>query len=569
MGTALPAAAHAQIVAKADGIPLFLEELTKTVSEAWELDRSSDEDPTTDAPSRLIIPPTLQDALMARLDRLGAVKSIAQIGAVIGCEFSYTYLAAVTGMPEMELRDALQQLAAAEILYRLGQPPDTIYRFKHALVQDVAYTSLLNSQRRQHHRHIATILEQHFPETVENKPELLAHHYMAAELHEPALQYCQKAAQRALKLDAHREAAEYLYHVLELLQAFPDTPERLQVELDLQATLGRTLTAIQGHANPEVERAYNRALALYRQVGHTPHLFRVLHGLAMFYVIRPKFRQALDLGQQLVAIAEQVQEQGLLLEAHLPIGMASYYLGELSQAQKHLEQTISLYHPQQHDDHNLIYELNPCALSGSYAALVLWHRGYADQALAMSQQTLALARQATNPHDHVWSLMFASILHYFRREAATALALAEEANRLATEQGFSFVFTQGQCQIGWALAEIGDIHRGLSLAAQGTQNFQATGAETAVPLLLGQLVEMYIMAGQPETALDILAEAVAARTQERIYEAELYRLQGMLFLMQERATEEVESCYQQALISARGRQDKAHELRAAISLSRL
>ncbi|PON12332.1 hypothetical protein C2W62_40160 [Candidatus Entotheonella serta] len=167
--------------------------------------------------------------------------------------------------------------------------------------------------------------------------------------------------------------------------------------------------------------------------------------------------------------------------------------------------------------------------------------------------------------------MFASILHYFRREAATALALAEEANRLATEQGFSFVFTQGQCQIGWALAEIGDIHRGLSLAAQGTQNFQATGAETAVPLLLGQLVEMYIMAGQPETALDILAEAfaVAARTQERIYEAELYRLQGMLFLMQERATEEVESCYQQALISARGRQDKAHELRAAISLSRL
>jgi predicted ATPase len=274
---------------------LFVEELTRTVLDAGLLEDTGDRYVLGEPLPPLAIPTTLQDSLMARLDRLATVKSLAQLGATLGREFSYDLLQAVSPWDERTVQRGLHQLVAAELLYQRGLPPQATYLFKHALIQEVAYQSLLRSARQQHHQRIAQVLEARFPEIVEAQPELVAHHYTEAGLHTQAIPYWQRAGQRALQRSTNQEAISHSTKGLELLITLPDTSERAQQELLLQTTLGPALMAVKGHAAPEVERAYARARALCQQVGDTSQVVPVLYGLWAFHFVRAELQTAHEL----------------------------------------------------------------------------------------------------------------------------------------------------------------------------------------------------------------------------------------------------------------------------------
>jgi predicted ATPase/class 3 adenylate cyclase len=305
-GKALPPEVVEQIVAKTNGVPLFVEELTKMVLESGLLQEREERYELTAPLLPLAIPATLHDSLMARLDRLAAVKALAQLGATLGREFSYALLQAVARWDEDTVQQGLQQLVAAEFLYQWGLPPQATYRFKHALIQDAAYQSLLRSTRQRYHQHIAQVLETRFSETAETQPELVAYHYTEAGLSAQAIPYWQRAGQRALERSAHAEAIAHLTKGLEVLTTLPDSPERAQQELDVQTTLGPALMVTNGMGAAEVLQAYARARELCQQVGETPQLFQVLQGLWFFYLMRMELQTARELGEHLLTLAQQV-----------------------------------------------------------------------------------------------------------------------------------------------------------------------------------------------------------------------------------------------------------------------
>ncbi|MGE0827368.1 MAG: adenylate/guanylate cyclase domain-containing protein, partial [Candidatus Binatia bacterium] len=308
---ALPKDVVQQIVRKTDGVPLFVEELTKSVVEAEVAVGAR-----RAVPLQMSIPSTLQDALMARLDRLGPAKEIAQLGATLGREFSYDLLHAVSSLPEDTLQQRLRQLVDTELVFQSGMPPQARYLFKHALVQETAYQSLLKSKRQQLHQTIGKVLAEQFPQTVEVQPELLAHHYTEANLIAQAIPYWEKAGQRAVQRSAYVEAINQLTKGLELLATLPETPERVQQELTLQVSLGTPLIAAKGYTIPEVEKTYSRALKLCRQVGETPQLFSVLWGLWTFYNTRAELQTARELAEQRLRLARSVQDPLFLLDAY-------------------------------------------------------------------------------------------------------------------------------------------------------------------------------------------------------------------------------------------------------------
>jgi predicted ATPase len=282
-GKTLPPEVIAQIVTKTDGVPLFVEELTKMVLESDLLQEREGQYELRGPLPPLAIPATLHDSLMARLDRLAAVKGLAQLAATLGREFSYALLQAVSPWDEATLRRGLQQLVEAEFVYQQGLPPQATYFFKHALIQDTAYQSLLRSTRQQYHQRIAQALEAQFPETAETQPELLAYHYTAAGCWEQAVSYWQQAGTRAVQRSANADAVQHLTRGLQLVALLPETPGRAHQELDLHLTLGIALVATKGQAAPEVEQTYTRARALCAQVGDTPQHFLTLWGLQRFY----------------------------------------------------------------------------------------------------------------------------------------------------------------------------------------------------------------------------------------------------------------------------------------------
>jgi predicted ATPase len=381
-GKPFPTEVLRHVVAKTDGVPLFVEELIKMLLESGLLTEANDRYALVGPLPSLAIPTTLHDSLIARLDRLAAVKVVAQLGAALGRQFSYSLLQAVSPLDEMTLQHGLQQLADAELLYRRGVPPQATYLFKHALIQDAAYQSLLKSTRQQYHQRIAQVLEAQFPETAKTQPELLAHHYTEAGLWMQAIPFWQRAGQHAIERSANVEAISHLTKGLELLKGLPDTPDHAQQELILQTTLGVPLAATTGFAAPEVERVYARARELCRQVGETPQLFPVLAGLWWFYLVRGEMQTARELGEQLLALNQR---------AHDLLGIALFFVGELAAALVHLEQGFALYDPQKHRSHAFRATQDPGAACLTYAALVLWLLGYPDRALQRSQQAVTLA----------------------------------------------------------------------------------------------------------------------------------------------------------------------------------
>jgi predicted ATPase/class 3 adenylate cyclase len=562
-GKALPPEVVEQIVAKTDGVPLFVEELTKTVLESGLLWEGEERYTLTGPLPPLAIPTTLHDSLMARLDRLAMVKEVAQLGATIGRTFAYELLQAVSLLDNTLLQQSLWQLVDAELMYQQGVPPQATYLFKHALIQDAAYQSLLRSTRQQYHQRIAQVLETQFPETTETQPELLAHHYTEAGLSAPAVAYWQRAGQRAIERSANVEAITHLTKGLEILKSLPDTSSHIQQELAFQIALGVPLAATRGFAAPEVEHAYARARELCREVGESPRLFPVLAGLWRVYLVRGEVQTARELGEQLLALNPR---------AHDPLGIALFFVGELAAALTHLEQGFALYDPQKHRSHAFRATQDPAAACLTYAAVVLWLLGYPERALQRSHQAVTMTQELAHPLSLACALDYAATLHQFRREGHAAHACAEAAVALAAEQGFAVYFAHGMVLRGWARAEQGQAEEGRAQINSGLEAWRTTGAEVQRPYYLALLAEAYGKSKQAEEALEVLAEALAlvAKTGECWWEAELYRLRGELLLQQSSDNQvEAETCFHHALEIARMQQAKSFELRAATSLARL
>jgi predicted ATPase len=571
-GKAVPGEVLQQITARTDGVPLFVEELTKMVLESGLLHEREDRYELAGPLPPLAIPATLHDSLIARLDRLAAVKAVAQLGATLGRAFPYVLLRAVSPLDEATLQQSLGRLVEAELLYQRGVPPQATYLFKHALIQEAAYQSLLRSTRQQYHQRIAQVLEERFAELVDTQPELLAQHYTEAGQSARAIVYWQWAGERALQRSANLEAISHLRRGLEGLTTLPHCPERLQHELDLQITLGQALTVTKGYAAPEVGHAYARARELCQQVGETPQLFPVLRGLWNFYLIRMELRTGRELAEQLLSLAQRAQDPALLQQAHSALAGALVHLGEFSATQAHLQQGLALYDPQQHRvlAFRLGYDLGVFFLA--YMTRPLWLLGYPDQALQRSHEALTLAQELAHPFSLAYALNSATVVHQFRREGQATQARAEVLHALAGEQGFALWLALGTVLRGWALAEQGQSNAGVLQMREGMAAYRATGAEVDRPYLLALLAEAYGQGKRYDEGLAMLEEARALTDQHAsvIWEAEIHRLKGALLLARSAENQvEAEACFHGALAIARRQQAKSLELRAAMSLARL
>jgi predicted ATPase/DNA-binding winged helix-turn-helix (wHTH) protein/class 3 adenylate cyclase len=559
--TPIPETVVQAILTRAEGNPLFLEELAHTAMEQG------------DSPRMVGVPTTLQAVLATRIDRLPLeAKRLLQMAAVIGKDVPVTLLQAIAGLPETALQRGLAYLQAGELLYETTRVANRALTFKHALIQEVAYHSLLQGTRQQYHQQIAQVLAERFPETVETQPELVAHHYTEAGLPALAVPAWLRAGQRASARSAHIEAITHLTQGLEALKTLPETPERTQLELVLQTTLGPALMATKGYAAPEVEYAYARARELCRQVGETPPLFQALWGLWYFYLVRAELQTACELGEQLLNLAQRVQAPAVLLLAHRVLCPTLTFLGAFATAQGHLERGMTLYGLEQHSAFTSLYGQDQGVICRSWAALTLWSLGYPDQALQRSREALTLAQELAHPFSLAYAMCFAGKFCQLRREVQAAQERATAEMALCTEQGFALYLARGTILRGWTTAEQGQGAAGLGQMRQGLAAYQATGAAVFRPYYLAFLAEAHAKVGQAEDGLTALAEAFAAvhKSGERFYEAELYRLKGELLLM--RSAEnlgEAEACFQQALCIARCQQAKSWELRAAMSLARL
>ncbi len=575
-GKRLPADVVEHIVAKTDGVPLYVEELTKMLLESELLREDADRYVLTGPLVRVAIPDTLQDSLMARLDQMQTAKEVAQLGAVIGREFPYEMLQAIASQDETTVQTGLAQLVEAELLYQRGRPPRARYVFKHALIQDAAYASLLKSMRQQYHRQIAETIEERFPETVETQPELVAHHYTEAGLNPQAIDYWQRTGQHAVQRSANQEAISHLSKGLALLPNLPDTPERVQHELDMLMTLGPTLMAIKGWTSPDVERVYVRAQELCQQIGETPQLLPVLIGLRRFSQVRGDLRTARQYGQQLLALAERQHDTAWLLEGHRALGDTLFWMGEFAPARTHLEQGVALYNVRQHSISAYRYGLDSGLGCAIYAALTLWHLGYPDQALVHIHNALTLADKVAHPQSLAFVLCWAAWLHQLRREERKVHERSEEAIALSTAQGFTTLWAIGTMLRGMALTAQGQYAEGIAQLREGWAAWQAPGTSGVwVTTYHAALAEAYGKSDRFDEGLTVLTEGLTLVEAygERVWEAELHRLKGEFMLIADCGSRIAdwtpEKCFQKALDVACQQHAKSLELRAATSLARL
>jgi class 3 adenylate cyclase/predicted ATPase len=588
-GKGLPAELLQQILDKTDGVPLFIEELTKTVLESALLWGAGDRFELTGSLAQLTIPSTLHDSLMARLDRLGMVKELAQIAACIGREFSHRLIAEVTMLPEPDLDHALAELMAAQLIFPRGALPEATYSFKHALVQDAAYQSLLKSRRRQLHAKIGTVLEEHFAEVAKAQPDVLARHWAEAGVLEKAVAYSHRAAQQAVARSAMAEAIAHVQHGLEVLAGLPDGLARRQQELELQTTLGVPLISIKGMGAPEVERAYARARELCLQVGDAPQLSSVLFGLWWFYEVRADLQAAHQVAGQLLDMSQRGAEAASLIQAHRAMGHTLLWLGEFASAQAHFEQAIACYDPQRHRSLAFTSGQEPGVLARGFAAHVLWYLGYPDRALKTMHEALSLGRGVGHPFSLAFALDHTTWLHQYRREATETSDWAEADTKFSAEHGFPFFLAQGTMLRGWALAAQGQDAEGIAQIAQGLAAHHATGALLVRPYWVSLLAWAYGQSGQIEEGLRVLGEAFAITQDQHVWEAELHRLKGELLLARASSRDdtrtapidapliteasqpiaEAEFCFLEAIKIAREQHARSLELRAATSLARL
>jgi predicted ATPase/class 3 adenylate cyclase len=614
----IPADVSKQIAAKTEGVPLFVEELTRMAleSDLQNIDVSTE------------IPATLQASLTARLDRLGARKELVQLGATLGREWTaellYKVIVSMTEEPEAGeflahpdqfaafrpfpeqkddltwLEKELQQLVEAEILRcRRTHENKPIYTFKHPMIRETAYQALLKSTRHAYHRRIATVLRKSFGDVVRAQPELVAYHYTKGELPERAIEFWQQAGQRAVERSANVEGVRHLTQGLTLLETFPDTPARAARELVIQTTLGPALIATMGYAAPEVEKTYTRAKALLETMPNNermPLRFPILFGLWLSYLVRAKLQTARELSEQCLVMAQQQENTVLEVEAHRALGASLYYLGELKMARAHVEAGISRYDPNQHPVHAFFHYLaDPGMTLHAYAAPLIWCLGYPEQAEAQLQAAQQMWEERPHPFSQVVALHFGALLFQQCRDVEKVNTYATELLLTCREHGFSVWEPTGKIMKGWALQQnIDDTHEeGIALIQEGIDGWEANRSRVLRPVYLGMLAHAYGQRGKAKEGLQVIEKAleVVAESGERTNEAELYRLKGELLLklvkdnlsvradaFEEAAEQykcssdhqrEAEMCFEKALAIAQHQEAKSWELRTAVSLSRL
>ena len=568
---ALPLQVLDQIVTRADGVPLFIEELTKTVLESGLLRETTSRYELTGPLPPLAIPSTLQASLLARLDRLAtAAKGVAQLCAAIGREFSYSIVSAVAGLPEADLLAALSQLVHSGLIFQRGAPREATYIFKHALVQDAAYGTMVRSRRQQLHGQIAQVLEEQFPDVVASEPEVLARHFTAAGLTERGVFYWQRAGQQASDRSAYPEAAAHFNVALELLNQLPDTPARVHQELVLHLGLGAALLVTKGIAFPAVERSYLKARELCSRIGETPELAPILFGLWRYYNTRSRLKTARELGETLLHLAEH--DPSLSVVAHEALGCTAFWSGVFVKARQHFEEGIQRY--------SLSLQRAPVFQIGEdpgvgchmYASSALWFLGYPDQAAARMHDGLRMASKLSHPYTLSFAAVVAALCSQMRREVAATLEQAEAAVALAIEHGFPHWAAMGSILCGWALAMRDRSEAGMAKLSQGVAAWRATDAAVNAPYALAMQAEAANLVGNVDEGFRLLdkAQAVLEQQEDRWFAAEIYRLRGELLLQRSIALEtEAETWLRRALEVARSQQAKSLELRAATSLAHL
>jgi predicted ATPase len=555
-GQALPDEVVGQIADRTDGVPLFVEELTKSVLES--------------GVPLVGIPTTLHDSLMARLDRLSSVRQVAQIGAAIGREFSYGLMRAVSRLPEDQLQAALARLATSELVFQRGTPPDAVYTFKHALVQDAAHGSLLRSSRQQLHAQIAEALEAHSPELMDSQPELLAQHYTEAGLVEKSVACWGKAGHSSAARSEMAEAAAQFQKALNQLALLPDTLERRQKELELWSALGAALLAVKGYAAPETGQAYTRARQLWEQLGSSSEFLRVPYGQSRYHAYRGEFDLAQRLDEDLLRLSRQRNDSAGLILGHHSSGRSLLLTGRFALSRSHLEAMLALYDPIAH--RSLVHQISnhPHVASQAMGAIVLFCLGYPETALAWSNVAIAEARRLAHPPSLAGNLATDIRLRLLVGDNAAFSESVEQLVAVTTEQGFLLLRAQGTIYRGWIEVRNGDVAEGISLLRSGLVASRATAAEMLVPYHIALLAAACEIAGQIEEALAQLDDAlqIVERTGERWFAAELNRHKGQLLLRQGHA-EAAEDLYGKALSIAEDQEAKLWELRAAVSLARL
>jgi class 3 adenylate cyclase len=570
---ALPADLLEQILGKTDGVPLFVEELTKSILESADLRDAGDRWEYAGRAGTLAIPLTLRDSLMARLDRFAPVKEIAQIGAAIGREFSYELIAAVAPHSKPELEQALAQLAASGLAFQQGTPPDAVYTFKHALVQDAAYDSLLRRRRQELHGKIASVVEERWPQTEATEPELLAHHYTEAKLLLKAIPLWQTAGSRALGRMALAEAIAHLNKGLELVPALPASAQRDGSELDLRTLLGTASMALKGWGAQEVWDSLHPALGLANSLHRNDALVPILWGLYRHMLTSGRVAESLRWVTQIMNAAETYGDPDLLMLGHLAAMNAHFWLGDLMKSREHADRVLALYSKERHGHLVGILNHDPKTFSLRFSAQSTWIVGYPEQALTISDAKDAHARRRGHPFDLGWALTVGVEVFDYLREPDEMLKRIEEGDRLGRENSLPFVT---EClapqNFGIALIRRGQTAEGMALVERGLAVWEAGGGRLTYPYWKSVLAEGMAQLGDVEGALDLIDGVIAQIErpgwEERHYYAEALRIKGGL-LTAKGDPAGAERAYVASLDWARQQQAKSWELRTATSYARL
>jgi len=572
-GKELPREVLEPIIGKTDGIPLFVEELTKMVLESGLLRDEGDRYITVGPLPHFAIPATLHDSLMARLDRLSAIKEVAQIGAAIGREFTYRLLEAVAPISGLALQSALEQLTRAGLIFCHGAPPDSTYLFKHALLQDAAYASLLRGRRQQLHRRIADALREQFSDVAETEPQLMAHHLAQAGLSDRAIDCLQKAGQRANESSANAEAIGHLRLALELLQSLPNDPAHKRKALELQVMLAQAMIAARGYAAPETRNVLLQAKALTDESTGALQTCAILYGIWASYYVAGEVAAQQIAAAEFLAEAERLGETESICLSHRTLGTTYVQMGEFAIGRQHLERARELYDPKHHSQSKYFYGQDIGATALSYLCWALWHLGHVDQAAAVATEAMQRAEALSHPFTLAYTICHArGMMDIFRRCPEDVQSYADTVVSICTEHDFPFWAAGGRILEGWAIACRGQTDEGIEKLDRGLAAWRQTGARLWLPIFLALKAEALAKTKRGDAALDAIDEAltIAEQTGERWALPEVLRIKACLLQASERAAlAEIESLLVQSLETGRRQQALSWQLRTACDLARL
>lgn len=572
-GKTLPKEVMDQILTHTDGVPLFVEELTKMVLEGGLLQERDGHYVLGRPLPPLAIPTTLQASLMARLDRLSLVREVAQIGAVAGRDFHYELLNAVAGLPKERLDEALDQLVRSELVFRRGEIPNAVYTFKHALVRDAAYTGLLKSRRAQMHGAIANVLEQQFPEIVQTQPETLAHHLTEAGLTEKAIGSWLQAGKNADLRSANLEAIAHLQRGIGVTGHLPAGEGKDRSELDLQLVLGPCLSATHGPAASNALATFARARELCERLGQPPEYLQVMFWLATASVVRGELPQALEAIAGLPSAAEARGNQPALLNGIRGQGMILMFMGRIVEAREALERAVELFSATQEADRMAARAAGQDAGVSILVliAWVFWILGEVDEAVSRMAAALERADAVNHAHTHAYAWYYASVLHALRGEPAIAQGYAERCLAISEQHGFRHWLGLSRAIRDICPAMLDASPSRLDEVKTSLEEYQRAGYQLGLTAQFVLLCPALLLRNQPEAALELIDRglSIVSHNSERFFEAELYRLKARALLMRGAADIEAESLLDQALRTARSQQARSLELRAATDLARL